>query len=65
MVYELWLYHLVEDDADLKQIFDSCKKGELMCGACKKRAAEEIEKLLADLQQKRATAVDKMKEYLK
>jgi len=65
MVYELWLYHLVEDDAALKQIFDSCKKGELMCGACKKRAAEEIEKLLIDLQEKRKAAVNKMKDYLK
>ena len=65
MVYELWLYHLVEEDAALKEIFDSCKKGELMCGVCKKRAAEEIEKLLVDLQEKRKAAVDKMKDYLK
>jgi tryptophanyl-tRNA synthetase len=65
MVYELWLYHLVEDDASLKQIFDSCKKGELMCGTCKKRAADEIEKLLVDLQEKRKAAIGTMKEYLK
>ena len=65
MVYEMWLYHLVEDDTDLKQIFESCKKGELMCGACKKRAAEETEKLLIELQERRKAAVGKMKEYLK
>jgi len=65
MIYELFLYHLVEDDNDLKGIYDSCKNGELMCGACKKRAAEQMEKLLMDLQEKRKTAAGKMKDYLK
>jgi tryptophanyl-tRNA synthetase len=65
MVYELCLYHLIEDDAELKGMYDSCKKGELMCGACKKRAAEKMEKLLTDLAEKRKTAKDKMNEYLK
>jgi tryptophanyl-tRNA synthetase len=65
MIYELFLYHLVEDDNELKGIYDSCKKGELMCGMCKKRAAEQMEKLLIDLQEKRKTAAAKMKDYLK
>jgi tryptophanyl-tRNA synthetase len=65
MVYELSLYHLVEDDRELKEIYETCKQGELMCGACKKRAAEQMEKLLIDIQEKRKTAVNTMKEYLK
>jgi tryptophanyl-tRNA synthetase len=65
MIYELFLYHLVEDDNELKGIYDSCKKGELMCGICKRRAAEQMEKLLMDLQEKRKTAPGKMKDYLK
>ena len=65
MIYELFLYHLVEDDTELKGIYDSCKKGELMCGACKKRAAEHMELLLSDLHEKRKAAAGKMKEYLK
>jgi tryptophanyl-tRNA synthetase len=65
MIYELFLYHLVEDDSELKGIYESCKKGELMCGLCKKRAAEQMEKLLMDLQEKRKTAAGKMKDYLK
>jgi tryptophanyl-tRNA synthetase len=65
MVYELFLYHLVEDDEELKSIYESCKKGELMCGSCKKRAAEQMEHLLMDIQQKRSVAAGKMKEYLK
>jgi tryptophanyl-tRNA synthetase len=65
MIYELFLYHLIEDDNDLKVIYDSCKKGELMCGLCKKRATEQMEKLLIELQEKRKTAAGKMQEYLK
>jgi tryptophanyl-tRNA synthetase len=65
MIYELNLYHLTEDDNELKTIYESCKKGQLMCGACKKRAAEQMEKLLFDLAEKRKAAQGKMKEYLK
>jgi tryptophanyl-tRNA synthetase len=65
MIYELFLYHLIDNDNDLKEIYDSCKKGALMCGLCKKRATELMEKLLIDLQEKRKTAAGKMKEYLK
>jgi tryptophanyl-tRNA synthetase len=65
MIYELCLYHLVEDDTKLKEMYESCKNGSLMCGACKKHAAELMEKLLSDLQEKRKTAAGKIKEYLK
>lgn len=65
MIYELFLYHLIEDDIELKEIYYSCKKGDLFCGVCKKRAAELMEKLLLDLQEKRKITVDQIKHYLK
>lgn len=65
MIYELFLYHLVEDDNELKGIFESCKKGGLMCGQCKKRAAEQMEKLLIDLAEKRKAAAGQIQEFLK
>ncbi len=65
MVYELFLYHLIEDDNELKGIFESCKKGELMCGMCKKHAAELMEHLLLNLQEKRKNASDQVKEVLR
>ena len=64
MIYELFLYHLIEDDKELKNIYTSCKNGEQMCGNCKKYAAELIEKLLLDIQNKRKTATEKIKDYL-
>ena len=65
MIYELFLYHLIEDDNELKTIYDSCKKGELLCGMCKKRAAEHMERLLLDLQEKRKNATEQIQEVLK
>ncbi|MBN2602706.1 MAG: tryptophan--tRNA ligase [Candidatus Thermoplasmatota archaeon] len=65
MIYELFLYHLIEDDSELNEIFTSCKKGQKMCGHCKKYAAELMEKILIDLNEKRQRAVDNIDKYLK
>ncbi|MFW6121491.1 MAG: tryptophan--tRNA ligase [Petrotogales bacterium] len=64
MIYELFLYHLIEDDKELKNIYNSCRDGELMCGNCKKRAAELMERLLIDIQEKRKKAHGKIQDYL-
>lgn len=64
MIYELFLYHLIEDDKELQDIYTACKNGEKMCGHCKKHAAQLIEKFLLDLQEKRKNAKDKIKQYL-
>ena len=64
MIYELFLYHLIENDKELQDIYAACKNGEKMCGHCKKHAAQLIEKLLLDLQEKRKNAKDKIKQYL-
>ncbi|MCK5261468.1 MAG: tryptophan--tRNA ligase [Thermoplasmatales archaeon] len=65
MIYELFLYHLIEDDGELGNIYNSCKKGEQMCGNCKKHAAELMEKLLTDLHEKRKMATEKIEDYLR
>ncbi len=65
VIYELFLYHLIEDDSELNDIFTSCKQGQKMCGQCKKYAAELMEKILVDLKQKRKIAIDKIDQYLK
>ncbi|HWR27955.1 MAG TPA: tryptophan--tRNA ligase [Candidatus Thermoplasmatota archaeon] len=64
MIYELFLYHLIEDDGELKSIYESCKKGQLMCGMCKKHAVELMEKFLVDLQEKRKKALGQIQEFL-
>jgi len=64
VVYELFLYHLIEDDKELQDIYISCKNGKKMCGECKKYAAELMEKMLTDIQAKRKAAEKKIKQYL-
>jgi len=64
VIYELFLYHLIEDDNELMQIYNDCKNGKKMCGQCKKYAEELMEKMLIDIQNKRKTAEGKIKKYL-
>jgi tryptophanyl-tRNA synthetase len=63
-VYELMLYHLIEDDEELKEIFMTCKDGSRMCGDCKKYAANLMEKFLSGLIKRRRTARNHLDEYL-
>jgi tryptophanyl-tRNA synthetase len=63
-VYELMLYHLVEDDDELKGYFEACKSGTRMCGECKKYAASLMEEFLASLAKKRRNARSHLEEYV-
>jgi len=64
MVYELFLYHLIEDDKELEEIYNRCKDGELMCGECKKKATELITEMLAELKKKRESAREDISDYI-
>jgi len=64
VAYELFLYHLIDDDKELHEIYSSCKNGKQMCGQCKKYAAELIQKMLIDIKEKRKDAKNKIKSYL-
>jgi len=65
VIYELFLYHLIEDDKELAGIYSDCKQGKLMCGQCKKQAAELMGSLLDDIAVKRKNIEDKLDDYLK
>ncbi len=64
MIYELFLYHLIEDDEALKEVYTSCRSGERMCGTCKKQAAEKMSVFLKDLSEKRKIAEDQIDNFL-
>jgi len=65
MIYELFLYHLIEEDRELKEIYTKCKSGKQMCGNCKKYASELMEKMLIDLDKKRKQAKKQIKKFIK
>lgn len=52
-VYELYLYHLAQDDGHLQQVHDECAGGERLCGGCKTEAAGLLLDWLAVHQEKR------------
>ena len=62
-VYEMFLFHLVDDDEELAQIYTECRDGTRMCGHCKVLAAERTEKFLKEHQELREVAKDRLDEY--
>ncbi|MFH1403829.1 MAG: tryptophan--tRNA ligase [Candidatus Altiarchaeota archaeon] len=52
VVYELYLYHLIDDDIELSRIYHECRSGKLMCGDDKKNCAELVRKFLVKHQAK-------------
>lgn len=64
VVYEMLLYHLIEDDKQLEEIYQSCKTGKRICGECKKHCAEMLTDFLKKHAEKRKKAHKKVEEIL-
>jgi tryptophanyl-tRNA synthetase len=62
-VYELLLYHLVEDDNELLEVYKGCVSGTRVCGSCKKYTAELMREFLKDHQEKREIARERLAEF--
>jgi tryptophanyl-tRNA synthetase len=63
-VYELFVYHLVDDDKELGRIYTCCRSGEQACGQCKKLAKELLKQFLVDLAEKRESVRHRLDEFL-
>lgn len=59
VVYEMLLYHLVDDDHKLAEIHTQCRSGQIMCGECKAQAALKVREVFETLSQKREKARSK------
>ena len=60
VVFELFKQHLIEDDNELNDIYEKCKQGKVMCGECKKKAAELMKKFMEDFNKKFKKAKEEM-----
>ena len=56
MVYEMLVYHLVDSDKELEQVYSNCKTGGRICGECKKICAEKLALFLKEHQKRRKEA---------
>ena len=63
IIYELMLFHLVEDDTTLLEYKDECVGGTRVCGNCKKHAAELMRDFLKEHQEKREQARERLGEF--
>ncbi len=63
VVFELYSYHLIENDSELKQIESDCRGGKILCGKCKKKAAELVRSFLKEHQEKMDEAEGKLEDY--
>lgn len=52
MIFEMYMFHLIDSDKELEKIYNDCKTGKLLCGEDKKRCAELMENFLREHQKK-------------
>lgn len=58
VIYEMLVYHLIDDDKELDEIRTDCLNGTLRCGDCKARTAELMEEFFDDLKDKQIEALE-------
>jgi tryptophanyl-tRNA synthetase len=63
-VYHYMTFLFEEDDAKLKEQYNRCRKGELLCGEHKQQLAEKVTAFLKLHQEKREEAKDRLEEFI-
>ncbi|KAI9261502.1 hypothetical protein BDA99DRAFT_547261 [Phascolomyces articulosus] len=58
-----YLSFFLEDDEELKRIYDAYKSGEMMTGELKKRCIEVLQKIVGDFQKRRAEITEETIKY--
>ncbi len=64
-IYELLVYHLVDDDEELAKIKSKCLSGEILCGNCKQHAGELLGKMFEKIDSRREDAKKEAETLLK
>lgn len=65
MIFELYTYHLVKDNSELRDIYADCTSGKILCGVCKRRATEKLRELLINHRDRYSEAVNQVEKYVK
>lgn len=63
-VYEVCMFHFVEDDDEIIRVYNDCKTGKLLCGEHKKQTIDIVTKFVKEHQRKKKQFIDKAKEIL-
>jgi len=65
VIYELYLYHLIDDEAELSRIYHECRSGKLLCGQDKKDCARLVERFLSKHQGNLEKARSRARKFIK
>lgn len=63
-VFKYKFYLFEKDDRKLDELADKCRRGEILCGECKKSLADVIVPFIAEHQAKREKAKDRVEEFM-
>jgi tryptophanyl-tRNA synthetase len=64
VVYEFLMFHFLESDEQLKEVYNGCTTGARLCGPCKAMAAEIVAEYLREHQRKREKTLPVAEEIL-
>lgn len=63
-VFKYKMYLFEKDDAKLADLYDRCRRGEILCGECKKTLADAIVPFIEEHQRKREEAKERVEEFM-
>jgi tryptophanyl-tRNA synthetase len=63
-VYEICMFHFVEDNEEIIRFYNDCKTGKLLCGEHKKQTIDIVTKFVKEHQRKKKQFIDEAKEIL-
>lgn len=63
-VFKYKFYLFEPEDARMDELYERCKKGEILCGECKKSLADAVVSFLERHQEKREAAKDRVEEFM-
>jgi tryptophanyl-tRNA synthetase len=63
-VYQYYYFLFEEDNAKIEELYEKCRHGEILCGECKTRLSERIEKFLTGHQERREKAKDRLEDFM-
>jgi len=61
VIYDLLVTHLIEEDNNVKEIYEECKSGKRLCKTCKTETAELIFSFIEAHQREREIAIEVLK----
>lgn len=63
-IYQYYAFLFEEDDGKLREIWENCQNGAILCGDCKLRLAERVARFLEKHQEHREKLRDAIEEFL-